>query len=493
MLEVKNISKAYPGVRALQSVSLKLNRGEILGVVGENGAGKSTLMKIISGLEYPDSGSIWLNQQELQIFSPAAALQAGIALIHQELCQCDNLDVASNVLLGREPRTRLGLLDYSALYEQAQIYLEQVGFKDSSRQPLKKLSIAQRQLAEIAKALSSEAKILIMDEPTSCLSLPEVERLLSLVRNLAASGIGIIYISHRLEEITALAQRALVLRDGEVTGLLTAEEINRNELISRMVGRQASELYERGVSSPGAVVLRTKDLRTSLFPERTINLEVRAGEVLGLAGLIGAGRSAVLETIMGLETALGGSRELLGKELLNPKVSELLEQGLVLIPEDRKRQGLFLEQSVTENATVGSLKKLSSFTLLNPRRCLALAQEIIKNFMVKCSRPTVAIRTLSGGNQQKVILGRWLQNNPKVVLLDEPTRGIDIKAKQEIYELIDRLTAQQVGVLLVSSELDELMRLSDRIVAICNGELCGELSKAEFSEAAIMQLATARF
>ena len=489
LLKISAIGKQFPGVRALHNVDLTLNQGEVLSLVGENGAGKSTMMKILAGVHTPDEGTIELDGRTVQIGSVRDAQKHGIALIHQELNLSDNLNIAANIFLGNEPH-KFGVLDRKRIHEESAGYLERVGLDFPTDTLVADLTIGHQQLVEISKALSVDARIIIMDEPTSSLSQKESEKLFEVIRDLKSQGIAIIYISHRLGEVMELSDRVAVLRDGENAGELVGDEITHDAMVKLMVGRDLSQFYNRTATSPGEVVLELDRLRTPVHPGDEISFSVRSGEIVGIAGLVGAGRTELLQTIFGVTPAVGGTMKLEGREL-NPKTSlEAIDSGVVLAPEDRKRHGLVLEMSVRENTSLARLRQDQKVGMIDFRGEAELAEETIKKMNVKTPHAEQVVQYLSGGNQQKVVLGKWLAMSPRLLLLDEPTRGIDIGSKQEIYKLMEELAASGVAVLFVSSEMEEVLGMADRALIMHEGAITGELSRDQLSEEAIMQLAT---
>ncbi len=489
LLEARQLTKSFPGVRALKGVSLSVRPGEVLAVIGENGAGKSTLMKILAGVQTADSGEILLDGQVLAISSVHDALAKGIALIHQELNLADNLDVAANIFLGREP-LRAGLIHRASTRNGARQFLAAVGLEVSPDTLVGSLAIGQQQLVEIAKALSTNARLLIMDEPTSSLSAREAETLFKVIRDLRARGVSIVYISHRLGEVKALADRVTVLRDGENAGELAREEISHGTMVKLMVGRDLSQFYPHEPHRPGEVVLEVKGLRTPANPRHEVSFSVRAGEIVGLAGLVGAGRTEVLLSLFGVAPALGGTVRVSGKEVAPRSPLEAIHAGLALVPEDRKKQGVVLEMAVRENVSLASLRRDQQNGFLNRRREAELSAEMISTLRIKTPSDRQIVQFLSGGNQQKVVLGKWLAIQPRVLFLDEPTRGIDVGAKQEIYKLMEELARKGVAILFVSSEMEEVLGMSDRVLVMHEGRLTGELARQELSEEAVMHLAT---
>ena len=488
-LEARNVLKSFGGVRALKGVSLAVHPGEVLAVIGENGAGKSTLMKILAGVQGPDSGELLVDGKARRIGSVQEALSLGIALIHQELNLAETLDVGANIFLGREPR-RFGLIDSARITREAARVLEQVGLAVRPDTLVSDLTIGQQQLVEIAKALSINARVLIMDEPTSSLSGHEAQNLLRLIGELRAKGVGIVYISHRLGEVHGLADRVEVLRDGENAGHLARTEISHGAMVKLMVGRDLSQFYPHQVHPKGQVALEVCELRTRAHPKQTVNFSIRAGEVVGMAGLVGAGRTEVLEALFGITPPLAGEVLVAGETVKYDSPRGAIKAGLALVPEDRKHDGLVLEMGVRENLSLATLERDQSWGFLGRAKERALCEEMIPAMRIKTPNTEQPVQFLSGGNQQKVVIGKWLATRPKVLLLDEPTRGVDIGAKQEIYRLMEELAASGVAVLFVSSDLEEILGMSDRTLVLHEGRLSGELLRSELSEEAVMQLAT---
>jgi ribose transport system ATP-binding protein len=489
LLEVRGLTKRFPGVVALRNVSLTLQRAEVLAVIGENGAGKSTLMKILAGVQTPDLGETILDGKPVLIDSVHIAEKLGIALIHQELNLADNLTVAANVFLGREP-LRFGLIDTKRMERETLPFLTQVGIDCSPSTLVQDLSLGCQQMVEIAKALSIGARVLIMDEPTSSLSQHETDQLYAVVKDLRQRGVGIVYISHRLGEVTELADRVVVLRDGQNAGELSHAEITHDAMIRLMVGRDLSQLYKRPSHPPGDPVLEADNLRTPAYPRQALSLTVRAGEIVGIAGLVGAGRTELLRALFGIDRTLGGSIRVAGKKLELNGPHDAIENGMALVPEDRKQQGLVLGMSVRPNLSLTSLRRDSKRGFLNHGEENTITATMIRDLNIRTPGPEQIAQYLSGGNQQKVVLGKWLAMKPRILLLDEPTRGIDVGAKQEIYRLLDDLAAQGVAILFVSSEMEEIIRLADRALVMHEGRITGELARSECSEEAIMRLAT---
>lgn len=489
LLKVSAVGKQFPGVRALHNVDLTLNQGEVLSLVGENGAGKSTMMKILAGVHTPDEGVIELDGNPVVITSVREAQKYGIALIHQELNLSDNLDIAANIFLGNEPQ-KFGVLDRKRIHEESTEYLKRVGLDFPTDTLVADLTIGHQQLVEISKALSVNARIIIMDEPTSSLSQKESENLFEVIRDLKSQGIAIIYISHRLGEVMDLSDRVAVLRDGENAGELEGEKITHDSIVKLMVGRDLSQFYNRTTTELGDIVLELDRVRTPVNPNSEISFSVRSGEIVGIAGLVGAGRTELLQTIFGVTPAVGGAMKLEGKELLPKTALEAIDSGVVLAPEDRKRHGLVLEMSVRENTSLARLRRDQRVGMIDFKSETVLAVETIEKMNIKTPHAEQVVQYLSGGNQQKVVLGKWLAMSPRLLLLDEPTRGIDIGSKQEIYKLMEDLAAAGVAVLFVSSEMEEVLGMADRALVMHEGAITGELSRKELSEEAIMQLAT---
>jgi ribose transport system ATP-binding protein len=491
VLQLRNIQKRFLGVHALKGVSLQVQPGEVVALLGENGAGKSTLMKIAGGIEQPDSGEILLGGAPVVVRDVHTASAHGIAFIHQELNLLDNLDVAGNVLLGREP-TRAGplrLVDRRRMHAIVQPYLAQLGLGLSPDASVAQLSIAQQQLVEIAKALSLKARVLIMDEPTSSLTLTETARLHEIVAGLRSDGVGVVYISHRLGEVRAVADRAVVLRDGANVGSLAHDELTHDNMVRLMVGRDiAAEAHSPGVSK-GDGYFRVEDLRTRRYPQRTVSFGVSRGEILGVAGLVGAGRSEIAQAIFGVERPLAGRVLMDGSAIEIADAAAAIRQGLFLVPEDRRTAGLVVDFSIRENVTLPALDRYASRGLVSVTKERAGATATCKQLHVNA--PSIEIRTanLSGGNQQKVVLAKWLALGPKVLIVDEPTRGIDVGAKAEIYMLLRNLARAGVAILMISSDMEEILNMSDRVAVMHEGAITGTLARAECTEERIMTLA----
>jgi ribose transport system ATP-binding protein len=492
LLQVSNLTKRFPGVLALDGVSLTLERGEVLAVIGENGAGKSTLMKILAGVQRPDSGEIRVDGQPVGFHTVRDALNAGIALIHQELNLSDNLDVAANIFLGREPR-RFGFIDNRRIHADSEPLLRSIGLDCSPRTLVSGLSIGRQQMVEIAKALSVDARVLIMDEPTSSLTQHETEQLYRVIRDLRSRGVSVIYISHRLGEVKELSDRVVVLRDGQNAGELPREEVDHGRMVRLMVGRDLSQFYQRRPHGIGGPLLQVENLRSPAHPKHPLNFTVRAGEIVGVAGLVGSGRTELLRTLFGIDRAAGGAVRLGGDLLEVKNPVDAIRAGIALVPEDRKQQGVILEMAVRQNISLAGEREHAKFGVFRDgSREQAVAGEMIAQLQIKTPNDRQWVQFLSGGNQQKVALGKWLPLKPRLLLLDEPTRGIDIGAKQEIYRLMEELAESGVAILFVSSEMAEVLGMSDRALVMHQGRITGELTREGLTEEAVMHLATGR-
>jgi ribose transport system ATP-binding protein len=490
LLEVRKVTKRFPGVVALQDIDLSLQAGEVLAVIGENGAGKSTLMKILAGVQEPDEGSLLVDGQAVQIDSVLKSLSLGIALIHQELNLSDNLDVGANIFLGREP-IKNGLISKKQIAEDSAKLLARVGLDVSPGTIVETLPIGQQQLVEIARALSVNARVLIMDEPTSSLSQKETETLFDVVKDLRQQGVSVIYISHRLGEVKELADRVTVMRDGENAGDLSRAEITHDRMVQLMVGREVSQLYSRSPQPPGDTILEVNELVTFANPAHPLSFSVRRGEIVGVSGLVGAGRTEMLQVLFGVERRLSGEVKIAGKSLALKSPIDAIEAGMVLVPEDRKQQGVVLDMAVRSNIGLAGLNRhKKTLGWLNTGQEAHDSEDMTKRLRIKTPTQEQIVQFLSGGNQQKVVLGKWLSMKPDILLLDEPTRGIDVGAKQEIYTLMEELAAAGMAILFVSSELEEILGMSDRAIVMHEGAITGELSRDELCEESVMQLAT---
>jgi ribose transport system ATP-binding protein len=500
MLEIKAIGKSFPGVRALRGVSFDVARAEVHALVGENGAGKSTLMKILSGVYTDYEGELLLEGRRLELQSPRDAQRHGIATIHQELNLIPELTIAENIFLGREPRTSVGMLDTGRMAREARALLERLNLPIPPDRAVKGLRVGEQQLVEVAKALSLDARLLILDEPTSALSQTEIERLFAVIADLKRHGVTMIYISHKLDEIFRIGDRVTVLRDGEHIATLPIDQTDERDLIRMMVGRSLSDLFPKEVAAIGDEAVRVDGL--SLLPDgrrggpvlHDVSFALRRGEILGVAGLMGAGRTELLETLFGVypPRRVRGRIVLGGRERRIASPQEAIGAGLAFVTEDRKTQSLIMKLSVGHNMTLAALPAFLAFNVVRVRDERAAVRRSIKQLGIKTPSPAVEVDKLSGGNQQKVALAKCLLTRPRVLLLDEPTRGIDVGAKAEIYALISRLAQDGTGIVMVSSELPELLGMCDRVIVLCEGRLTAELTRTQATQERIMEAATAR-
>jgi len=490
---MSGISKRFPGVTALDSVDFDVARGEVVAMVGENGAGKSTLMKILAGIHPPDSGTIRIHGEPVSLRSPRDAARHGVGIIHQELEIIDSLDIAANVFLGREPTFGgpLRFIDRRRIEADTTAVLARLDLRLSPRILLRELSTAHQQMVEIARAISLRAQILIMDEPTSSLTLTETEQLFRVVRDLRAEGVSVIYISHRLNEVIELADRVVVLRDGRNAGTLVRGAIGHDEMVRMMVGRDVNNFYMHHESSAEDICFEVKQMRTQRYPDCEVSLSVRRGEILGLAGLVGAGRSELAAAIYGVDRPLSGSIRIEGETIPIHSPRDAIRRGIYLIPEDRRAFGLITAMTVRENITLPALEKYSAAGLIQRSAEDAVSQKMCAELKIKTPSSEATVSNLSGGNQQKVVLAKWLSLGPKVILFDEPTRGIDVGAKAEIYQLMRRLADRGVALLMISSDMEEILGNSDRVAVMHEGRVSGVLERAECSQEAIMRLAVA--
>lgn len=490
MLDMQDISKRFGNFYALKGVQLQAYPGEVLALMGENGAGKSTLMKILAGVYQSDSGSIKVEGKVTHIKNPVQARKEGINLIYQELSIGIHLNVAENVFMGSQPTNSLGFVDFRRMHQETQKVLDKLGARFTPDTPASELSIAEQQLVEIARALIHKSKVLIMDEPTAALSDRETEKLFALIRQLKSEGIAIIYISHRMPEVYALADRVSVIRDGTYVGTLMRSEIDPDRIVRMMVGRDITDFYTRQKQHQhGEVVMKVENL-SAKGVLKPCSFEVKAGEILGLAGVVGAGRTELARLIFGADPKSSGEIYLQGKKLRIRSPQDAIQAGIGYLPEDRKAQGLFLQMSALENISMNVMHQNSRLGLLNHAALEKLTRDAISNMNLKVKNSSDLAVDLSGGNQQKLLLARWLEIKPKVLILDEPTRGVDVGAKSEIYRLIGELAAQGVAVICISSELPEVMGLSDRVIVMREREIAGEVVGAQIEQDSIMRLAT---
>ena len=524
LLQARGIRKSFPGVVALDGVSLSVNSSEVLALLGENGAGKSTLMKILAGIYPPDAGELLLDGAPVHFSRVADAMARGIILIHQELNLADNLSVAANLFLGNEDVRGgpLGWLDRRGMNDKARGLLERVGLDVAPGRLVGDLPLGQRQMVEIARALAQKARIIIMDEPTSSLTQRETDRLFAVIADLKRAGVAVVYISHRLMEVRQVADRVVVLRDGRNSGELAREEISHRRMVELMVGRDLKQFFRRSHAQahegePRDAIARAEDVSgvraappvspRAQSEERPIRLEVRdvcyadgpttpvsfsvrGGEIVGLAGLVGAGRTELSEALFGLRPLIRGVVLLDGQPVRIHSPGDAIAAGLLLAPEDRRQFGLVLEESVQHNLGLANLDHLNRLGLVSVRRETEMARKMCERLRVRTPRLSQPVNLLSGGNQQKVVLGKWLARQPRVLLLDEPTRGVDVGAKSEIYALMDELAAAGIAIVMISSDLEEVLGMSDRVLVMHEGRLAGELPRSALSEQAIMHLAT---
>jgi len=489
LLEVLNVSKGFPGVVALANVQLRVRPGTVLALMGENGAGKSTLMKIIAGIYQPDSGELRLKGRPVTFATPLAALQAGIAMIHQELNLMPHMSIAENIWIGREQQNRLGLIDHREMHRCTAALLARLRIELDPEEQVGNLSIAERQMVEIAKAVSYDSDVLIMDEPTSAITDKEVAHLFSIIADLKAQGKGIVYITHKMNEVFAIADEVAVFRDGAYIGLQRADSLDGDSLISMMVGRELSQLFPQREKPIGELLLKVRDLRLDgVF--KGVSFDLHAGEILGIAGLMGSGRTNVAETLFGITPSDGGEIVLDGQPLRIGDPHRAIEKGLALLTEDRKLSGLFPCLSVLENMEVAVLPHYAGGGFVQQKALRALCEDMCRKLRVKTPSLEQCIDTLSGGNQQKALLARWLMTQPRILILDEPTRGIDVGAKAEIYRLIASLAGEGMAVIMISSELPEVLGMSDRVMVMHEGQLMGTLDRNEATQERVMQLAS---
>ncbi|MDA3812491.1 MAG: sugar ABC transporter ATP-binding protein [Spirochaetaceae bacterium] len=487
LLKATGMTKSFFDNTVLEDVDLTIYNGEVHSIVGENGAGKSTLIKLLGGVYFPDRGLLKINDKTISFRSPREAIAAGIVAIHQEFSLTPHLSAEENIFLGHYPTTSIGLLDKKKMREQAIELIDRLSVKINPSTPVGLLSVAQQQMIEIAKALSLDAKILILDEPTAVLDEDNVKTLFQVIKKLKSEGLGIIFISHHLDEIFSICDKVTVLRDGKITGSESVKNIDHDWLVKHMIGRDfiAHTTSDHKIYD---TALRIENLSSyNLF--QNINLDIKKGEIVSLAGLVGAGRTEVAEAIFGIRRISAGKIYIFGKERKIRGARAAIKLGISYVTEDRKKNGLFLNRSVTDNLTISSLKKFVKFFIMDLKKESEFTSEIIKKLDIRLSRVQQNIENLSGGNQQKVLIGRALVSNPRVLILDEPTRGVDIAAKQEIYSFIQQLVEQGIAILLISSELDEVLLLSDRILVLRKGQVVAKLNRSEANEENIMKAA----
>lgn len=489
ILEMRSISKSFGGVQVLRDVSFACRRGTVHALVGENGAGKSTLMKILAGAYQADAGEIIYQGQRYTHLDTRQALDRGISIIYQELNLIPYLDAAQNIYLGREPLGRLGLIDRARLYDNARQLLSRLSVELDLTTPVGEFTIAAQQMIEIAKALSQHADLIVMDEPSAILAGDELDRLFNIIRTLIEQGVTIVYISHRLDEIFSIADEVTVLKDGTVVGTRPISALDRPTIIQMMVGRALEEVFPARQHALGDVVLEAVDVSTDACPH-PFSLKLRAGEILGLAGMVGAGRTEIARAIFGVDRLRSGHLRLCGRETQVRTPRQAVDAGIVLVPEDRKTQGLFMGLPIRNNITIPVVDQFVRGGIIRRDEEIARVKQAQRELSIVMSSMNQEVRFLSGGNQQKVVLAKWLQTAPTVIILDEPTRGVDIGAKFEIYELMRQLTQRGVAILMISSELPELLGMSDRIAVVRDKRIVGELSREEATEERVIALAT---
>jgi len=489
LLRMEGISKLFPGVVALDGVDLEVRPGTVHALTGENGAGKSTLMKVLIGMYQEDSGTITFEGKQVKIPDTKTGLGLGISMIHQELSYVPELTVAENIYLGREPRGKLGLVSHEQMSNDAKALFERWGIKINPNEQMKHLSVAQAQMVEIAKAISFDSRLIIMDEPTSAMTEHEVEHLYAMIAQLKDNGVSVIYITHKLDEVFKISDYVTVFRDGKLVKMLPAAELDRNKLINLMVGRELTHLFPKEHAEIGEVVLEVKNLNRGELVQ-DVSFELRRGEILGLAGLMGAGRTEVLETVFGIMKAESGEIVVDGKTRKITQPKDAIAANIGLLTEDRKQTGIMGVLSVRDNMIVAALPKYSPKGMLQPKRIDDACEAQRKALAVKTPSLNQLIENLSGGNQQKVLISRWLLTLPEILMIDEPTRGVDVGAKSEIHRLMSMLAQQNKAILMVSSEMPEVLGMSDRILVMHEGRITGELSREDATQEKIMQLAT---
>jgi ribose transport system ATP-binding protein len=489
VLEMKHIAKSFSGNKVLLDVDLTVEEGEVHALLGENGAGKSTLMKILGGIYTKDAGSIFINGREVQIHSVADARDNGISIIHQELMLARHMTIAENVFMGREQKKAGGFVDLARQETETQRFLDQYGIKLKADTRLDRLTIAQQQMVEIIRAVSFGSRIIVMDEPTSSLSDAEVDILYGMIGILKEQKVSIIYISHRLNELYDIADRTTVLRDGEHVGTVRMKDTERSELIAMMVGRDLASYYTKNDNAEDEVVLEVKDLSDGKRVKK-VSFDLHRGEILGVSGLVGAGRSETVECLFGIRRKVRGTVRFKGREVDFRNPREAMANGFGLVPESRKEQGLFLQSGVRFNTTINVIPRFLKHFIWNRQAEDDIVEGKINDMHIRVTGPEQVVGKLSGGNQQKVLIGRWLCSTKSVLILDEPTRGVDVKTKSEIYALIDQLAAGGMSIIMVSSELPEIINMSDRVLVMCNGYSTGILNRDELTQERIMTLAT---
>ncbi len=488
ILEMKNISKSFGKNQVLKGINLKIHAGTVMGLMGENGAGKSTMMKILFGIYTRDDGEILLGDNLVEFSGPKDALENGVAMVHQELNQCLERSVVDNLYLGRYPM-KLGVIDEKQMENDAKLLFKKLGMNVDVKAKMKTMSVAKRQMVEIAKAVSYNSKIIVLDEPTSSLTDKEIRKLFSIVNELKKEGVSFVYISHKMDEVFEICDEVSVLRDGQMILTKNVKDTNMNELISAMVGRSLDQRFPPVDNTPGNVILEIKDLCTKYEPKlENISFSVKKGEIFGLYGLVGAGRSELLEALFGLRTISGGEIIYNGKNLLFSSSGDAIKNGFAFVTEERKYNGLFLKKDLVFNTCIANLKSYCDFNIINDKKMKDATENEIEIMHTKCMGPNDLITSLSGGNQQKVIIGRWLEINPDVLLLDEPTRGIDVGAKYEIYQLIIKMAKEGKTCIVVSSEMPEILGITNRIAVMSNHRIAGIVNTKDTNQEELLRL-----
>ena len=495
-LEMRGVCKSFPGVKALDHAQLRLRPGTVHALMGENGAGKSTLMKCMFGIYEMDEGEVIFEGKPVKLSGPLEALEMGIAMVHQELQPIPARTVGENIFLGRYPMKKLfgfiPMVDHDKMYADTAALLKKVRMEFDPKQPLGELSVSQMQSVEIAKAVSANCKVLILDEPTSSLTQNEVEALFRIIEDLKADGVSSVYISHKMDEILRISDEVTIMRDGQYVGTWDAKELTTDLIITRMVGRELANLFPHRENVPGEVVFEVEDF-TSINPRsfRDVNFNVRKGEILGVAGLVGAQRTELMEGIFGIRSHSKGTIKYQGKEMVINRPKDAIDNGIAMLTEDRRATGIMGVLSIADNISVASLLKYLHFGVaINNKKIEELVQDNIKKMNTKTPSSKTPIQSLSGGNQQKVLIGRWLANDPDVLILDEPTRGIDVGAKYEIYTIIAELAKQGKSIIMISSEMAEIIGMSDRVMVMCDGRVTGFIDGKDATQENIMELAT---
>jgi methyl-galactoside transport system ATP-binding protein len=495
-LEMRRINKSFPGVQALDNAQISLKPGTVHALMGENGAGKSTLMKCMFGIYHMDSGEIFFEGEKIEIKNPAEALEMGIAMVHQELQPIPARTIGENIFLGRYPIKKLfgiiPVVDHDKMYADTEALLKRVRMNFNPRQMLGELSISQIQSVEIAKAISANCKVMILDEPTSSLTHNEVEALFQIIEDLKKNDVAIVYISHKIDEILRISDEVTIMRDGKYIGTWDAKDLTNEFIIAKMVGRELTNLYPKRENIPGEVVFEVEDF-TSINPHsfRNVSFNLRKGEILGVAGLVGAQRTELMEGLFGIRSHTSGTIKYLGKEMKINRPKDAIDSGIAMLTEDRRNTGILGVLSVADNISIASLNQYLDYGIaINDKKIESLVEKNIEKMDIKTPSSKTLIKSLSGGNQQKVLIGRWLANNPDVLILDEPTRGIDVGAKYEIYTIIADLAKQGKSIIMISSEMPELIGMADRIMVMCDGRVTGFIDGKDATQENIMELAT---